>query len=94
MPAPRRNVHRDVGLRAQQHELAQAIERAARTDDEKALAAAWIDASDRIVDSVGTLAHLLEKGSRAEGTARRRMQRPQNGNEGDSAPERLESRAC
>jgi uncharacterized membrane protein YccC len=61
------NVRRDAGLREQQHELAQAIERAARTDDEQALAAAWIDASDRIVDSIGTMAHLLEKGSRAEG---------------------------
>ena len=58
-------LHRDAGLRAQQHELAQSIERAARTGDEQALAAAWIDASDRIVDSIGTLAHLLEK--RAEG---------------------------
>jgi len=59
-------LHRDAGLRAQQQQLAQSIERAARTDDEQALAAAWIDASDRIVDSIGTLAHLLEKGSRAE----------------------------
>jgi uncharacterized membrane protein YccC len=58
-------LHRDAGLRAQQHELTQSIERAARTGDEQALAAAWIDASDRIVDSIGTLAHLLEK--RAEG---------------------------
>jgi uncharacterized membrane protein YccC len=62
-------LHRDAGLRAQQHELAQSIERAARTDDEQALAAAWIDASDRIVDSIGTLAHLLDvkRGLRAEG---------------------------
>jgi uncharacterized membrane protein YccC len=62
-------LHRDSGMRAQQRELAQSIERATRTDEEQALAAAWIEASDRIVDCIGTMAHLLEKdrGLRPEG---------------------------
>jgi len=51
---------RDSGLRAQQHKLALAIEAAAASDDERALAAAWIEASDRIVDCIGTIAHLLD----------------------------------
>jgi hypothetical protein len=44
------------------------VEGAARSDDERALAAAWVEASDRIVDSVDTLAHLLgeKKGLRGE----------------------------
>jgi len=57
----------DTGLRAAQRALAAAVEAAAGNDDERALAAAWIDASDRIVDSVDTLAHLMERGLRAEG---------------------------
>jgi len=59
----------DAGLRAAQRTLAAAVEAAASGDDEHALAAAWIDASDRIVDSVDTLVHLLDvkRGLRAEG---------------------------
>jgi hypothetical protein len=59
----------DPGLRAAQRSLAVALEAEAHTDDEHALAAAWIDASDRIVDSINTLVHLLgaKKGLRAEG---------------------------
>ena len=58
----------DAGLRAAQRTLAAAVEAAASGDDEHALAAAWIDASDRIVDSVDTLVHLLDvkRGLRAE----------------------------
>jgi uncharacterized membrane protein YccC len=48
-------------LRMRQRVLAASMLAAARTEDEQALAAAWVDASDRIVDSVRTLAHLLEK---------------------------------
>lgn len=50
----------DAGLRAAQRSLAAAVDAAARNDDERALAAAWIDASDRIVDSINTLVHLLD----------------------------------
>ena len=50
----------DTGLRAAQRALAGAVEAAASGDDEHALALAWIDASDRIVDSVDTLVHLLD----------------------------------
>jgi len=59
----------DAGLRAAQRTLVAAVEAAASSDDERALAAAWIDASDRIVDSVDTLVHLLDakRGLRAEG---------------------------
>jgi uncharacterized membrane protein YccC len=59
----------DTGLRAAQRALTAAVEGAARSDDERALAAAWIEASDRIVDSVDTLGHLLDakRGLRAEG---------------------------
>ena len=59
----------DTGLRAAQRALSAAVEGAARSDDERALAAAWIEASDRIVDSVDTLAHLLgeKKGLRQQG---------------------------
>ena len=59
----------DAGLRAAQRTLAAAVEAAASGDDEHALAAAWIDASDRIVDSVDTLVHLLDakRGLGAEG---------------------------
>jgi len=60
----------DSGLRAAQRALTVAVEGAARSDDEHALAAAWIDASDRIVDSVDTLAHLMERGLRAETSER------------------------
>lgn len=56
------SVPRDAGLRGAQRELVRAIEAAAAGDDERALAAAWADASDRIVDSVNTLAHLLDRG--------------------------------
>jgi uncharacterized membrane protein YccC len=49
----------DARLRAQQRALVSAVESGAASDDERALAAAWVDASDRIVDSVRTLAHLL-----------------------------------
>jgi uncharacterized membrane protein YccC len=57
---------RDAGLRDEQRALARAIEAAATSDDERALAAAWADASDRIVDSIGTLVHLLEKAGSGE----------------------------
>jgi uncharacterized membrane protein YccC len=58
----------DAGLRTAQRALAAAVEAAAQGDDERALAAAWIDASDRIVDSINTLVHLLDvKRLRAEG---------------------------
>ena len=60
----------DTDLRAAQRTLTAAVEGAARSDDERALAAAWIEASDRIVDSVDTLAHLLERGLRAEASER------------------------
>jgi len=62
----------DTGLRAAQRALTAAVEAAARSDEERALAAAWIEASDRIVDSVDTLAHLLgeKKGLRAEASER------------------------
>jgi uncharacterized membrane protein YccC len=59
-------VHRDTTLRAQQRAMAAAAESAASDDDERALAAAWTEASDRIVDSINTLAHLLET-KRADG---------------------------
>ncbi len=60
---------RDGGLRDEQRALARAMESAAGNDEERALAAAWSDAGDRIVDSVRTLTHLLEKekGLKAEG---------------------------
>ena len=48
-------------------QLAGAIEAAATNDDERVLAAAWADASDRIVDSINTLVQLLEKGGKGEG---------------------------
>jgi len=62
-------VERDGGLRDEQRALARVMESAAGNDEERALAAAWSDAGDRIVDSVGTLTHLLEKekGLQAEG---------------------------
>ena len=58
----------DAELRSAQRSLATAVETAARSDDENALAAAWIDASDRIVDSINTLVHLLDtkRGLQAE----------------------------
>jgi len=60
----------DTGLRAAQRALTVAVEGAARSDDEHALAATWVEASDRIVDSVDTLAHLMERGLRAEASER------------------------
>jgi uncharacterized membrane protein YccC len=63
--------HRDAGLRAEQRTLAKAIETAASSDEERALAAAWIEASDRIVDSTGTLAHLLLRREKGEGRRER-----------------------
>jgi uncharacterized membrane protein YccC len=60
----------DTGLRAAQRALAVAVEGAARSDDEHALAAAWVESSDRIVDSVDTLAHLMERELRAEASER------------------------
>jgi uncharacterized membrane protein YccC len=60
-------LQRDAGLRAAQRALAGATEAAAAGDDERALAAAWVDASDRIVDSINTIAHLLEKREKGEG---------------------------
>jgi hypothetical protein len=44
--------------------LAAAIEAAAEDDEQRLLAVAWIDASDRIVDSVNTLGHLAGKSGR------------------------------
>jgi uncharacterized membrane protein YccC len=63
----------DAGLRTAQRALAAAVEAAAHGDDEHALAAAWIDASDRIVDSINTLVHLLDakRGLRAEASGLR-----------------------
>ena len=52
------------GLRAAQRALAAAQERAADTDARRVLAAAWSDGSDRITDSVNTLAHLLREAPR------------------------------
>jgi uncharacterized membrane protein YccC len=60
-------LNRDAGLRNEQRALTKAIEDAAASDDERALAAAWTEASDRIVDAIGTLAHLLVKRERGEG---------------------------
>ncbi|HSE11473.1 MAG TPA: FUSC family protein, partial [Rudaea sp.] len=59
----------DIELRSAQRALAAAVDTAARSDDEHALAAAWVDASDRIVDSINTLVHLLDakRGLMAEG---------------------------
>ena len=54
-PAPR-----DAQLREQQRALAVALETAAADDAERVLAAAWIEGSDRITDSVNTLTHLLD----------------------------------
>jgi len=60
---------RDTGLRNEQRALIRAMGAAATDEDERTLAAAWAEASDRIVDSVGTLAHLLDpnRAPRAEG---------------------------
>ena len=55
---------RDSSLRQHQRALAAQIEAAATNDDERALAAAWVDASDRIADSIGTIAHLLARNER------------------------------
>jgi hypothetical protein len=42
--------------------------RAQTADNDPVLVAAWIDASDRIADSIGTLAHLLARdAARASG---------------------------
>ena len=48
-------------LRAEQRRLSAALEAAAGSENEHLLAAAWIDASDRITDSVNTLSHLLHR---------------------------------
>jgi len=50
---------RDIHLRDEQRALAAALDVAAADDAERVLAAAWIEGSDRITDSVNTLAHLL-----------------------------------
>jgi uncharacterized membrane protein YccC len=50
---------RDLHLREEQHTLATALDKAASGDAERVLAAAWIEGSDRITDSVNTLSHLL-----------------------------------
>lgn len=47
------------GLREEQRALVRAMDAAASNEEERALAAAWADAGDRIVDSVRTLEHLL-----------------------------------
>jgi len=59
----------DLDLRNSQRALAAAVQADAHSDEEIALAAAWVDASDRIADTVNTLAHLLngKEGLRAEG---------------------------
>ena len=59
-PAP----HADVAtaLRTEQRALGAKLDADVTTDDERILAAAWIDASDRITDSVNTLEHLLRQG--------------------------------
>jgi uncharacterized membrane protein YccC len=56
-----------TSLREAQSRLRDAL-RATSTDDDPGLVAAWIDASDRIADSIGTLAHLLARdAARASG---------------------------
>jgi uncharacterized membrane protein YccC len=50
----------DNTLRTQQRALATALEAAASNETEHVLAAAWIDASDRMTDSIDTIGHLLE----------------------------------
>ena len=54
-PAPR-----DAQLREEQHALAAVLDAAAANDADRVLAAAWIEGSDRITDSINTLAHLLD----------------------------------
>jgi uncharacterized membrane protein YccC len=49
-----------TSLREAQSRLRDAL-RATSTDNDPGLVAAWIDASDRIADSIGTLAHLLAR---------------------------------
>jgi uncharacterized membrane protein YccC len=56
-PAP----HIGAALRSEQRALAAALDANAATEDERVLAAAWIDASDRITDSLNTLEHLLRQ---------------------------------
>jgi uncharacterized membrane protein YccC len=46
-------------LRAAHGRLSHALDAAAADENERVLAAAWIDAGDRITDSVDTLTHLL-----------------------------------
>jgi uncharacterized membrane protein YccC len=56
-----------TSLREAQSRLRDAL-RATSTDNDPGLVAAWIDASDRIADSIGTLAHLLARdAARASG---------------------------
>ena len=50
--------HVGTALRAEQRALAAVLGANVATDEERILAAAWIDASDRITDSVNTLEHL------------------------------------
>ena len=47
-----------IDLRAAQSRLRDAL-RAPDADNDPVLVAAWIDASDRIADSIDTLAHVL-----------------------------------
>jgi uncharacterized membrane protein YccC len=68
--------HADSELRTRQRALAEAVVGAARSEDEHALAEAWIDASDRIADSIGTLEHLLQGRNRAETRERRAKGEP------------------
>ena len=54
--------HVGTGLRTEQRALGLMLDGDVTTEDERILAAAWIDASDRITDSVNTLEHLLRQG--------------------------------
>ncbi len=51
----------DPRLRAAQNALSAALVGTAASENERVIAAAWIDASDRITNSVDTLAHLLSR---------------------------------
>ena len=50
---------RDTSLRGEQRALTAELASASASDAQRVLAAAWIEGSDRITDSVNTLAHLL-----------------------------------
>ncbi len=57
-----------AALRAEQQTLSVALDAAVVTDAQRTTAAAWIDGSDRITDSVNTIAHLLSRdAARASG---------------------------